>query len=193
MDEARDTRLCPKFRLDSTNVGRLTAVETMIAVAGTKVLPPRVTAEVRVARSAAWTTALAATPAGIVTVHCVAAGRSSPPTVRVREASDAPVSAPAALKVVVPHPSVVGESGVVAMLNVGRTKTSSSAAVRGAFNENMNEADPVPVVTGLDMSYELDWNEGATSAGDVMMAPDGSAPPARVLLTARDAKLAPWT
>lgn len=80
------------------------------------------------------------TPVATATVHNVAAGSAAVAAVNVMVAVEAPEFETAAVKLVVPHPSVVGTAGDDST-NSGRTIVSSSPVEISAFSWKINTND----------------------------------------------------
>ena len=137
--------------------------------------------------------ALALAPVARVTMHSVSAFSVAVAAVSVIVAVAVPVLVLAAVNVVVPHPRVVGVTGVPSV-NVGSVSAIVSLAFTGAFDTKRNDRDEAAHATGFAIVSTLVLSTGAATAVDVVMASDAtSLTPARVTTTLRVFRFAACT
>jgi hypothetical protein len=148
-----------------------TSVDTPIAPAPILLTDARVTAAVRLLKSATCAPVLVVTPAPTVTAHCEYALRVATPAVSVSVAVAVPEFVLVAVNVVVPHPLMLIDAGVPT-LNVGTTSAMLSAASSGAFSANMNVTEDSCCATALAITSELNCiaGVGCTTAVDDAIA-----------------------
>ena len=185
----------------SAGVGAVTAVDVAIAVAAMLLASASVTAALRVFRFAVCAAGLTFTrfaaaapmPVASVTIHSVSAFSVAVAAVSVIVAVAVPVLVLAAVNVVVPHPRVVGVTGVPSV-NVGSVSAMVSLAFTGAFDTNRNDNEDAAHATGFAIVSTLVLSTGASTAVDVVIATaDTSVTPARVTATLRVFRFAACT
>ena len=121
--------------LNSGVPGTATAVDAVTCTEEISLACASVTAVVRVARSAFCAIGLVVTPVATVTTHRTCDAMSAPPAVSVTFAVAVPDALAAAVKVVLPHPVLLGV-GIVPRVNVGSTRSTVSVCLSGALNSN---------------------------------------------------------
>jgi hypothetical protein len=135
MDDDAASKGNPSVNLLSRIVGAggTIAGELVMAVIGISVLAASTAENVRLVQSTCCWNCVVVTPVATVTVHNVAAGSAAVAAVNRMVAVKAPEFETAAVKLVVPHPSVVGTAGDD-ITNSGRTIVSSSPVEISAFS-----------------------------------------------------------
>jgi len=153
-------------------VGATTAVdgEIELLAAAMSAADARVTATVRLVKSAACACLLVVTPVATVTVHSDPAASVAVFAVRVRVASAVSEFVAATVNAVLPHPAdMVGTDGD-AMANVGSTRAMVSVVCSsGALSSNVYEIEDSDQVSGTAMVSMLALSDGATVTGEVLI------------------------
>jgi hypothetical protein len=124
------------------------AVDAVMAVADISVASANVTATVRLVSSALCVAALVVTPVAIVTVQRVLTSSWALAAVSVSAAVLVPEALPVTLKVVLPHPLMVGVANVPRVKS-GKVRATSSLVFSGALNSKEYDTDDDADVAGL--------------------------------------------
>jgi hypothetical protein len=152
------------------------------------------TATVRIARLALTSgETLVVTPALMARLHRTFASMVAVAAVNVILAVAIPVFAPAALKVVVPHPLDTRTVGDPVRVNIGNTNTTESVPdARGVFNVNVNEMDDGVAGMGLAMTKMLCVTAVVATTDEASKATATTlSEAAKVAATVRDASFKP--